>query len=207
VAHDVAAQILRDPTALDAPLVAHGPAARRRRFVRALLVAFILVAAAAVAIWFGAPRWIALPAIATIPVAVLLAADLYRSLGHALAGNCLVTRAGSLGRRRDVLECDGIIGWNVRQSFFQRRAGLATLTATTAAGRQAYAVTDVPLSVALSLAHRAVPGLLRDFVADDAEHVADAERVEHVAGVERVERVERVAGVEHAVEYRDVARP
>jgi putative membrane protein len=63
-----------------------------------------------------------------------------------------------------VLECEGIIGWNLRQTFFQRRAGLATLTATTAAGRQRYAVTDVPLLLALSLAGRALPGLLDDFL-------------------------------------------
>jgi len=165
VARDIAAQILRDPAPLDVPLTAHGPAARRRRFVRAVLPAFVLVAAAVVAISSGASQWLALPAMVTVLVAAMLAADRYRSLGHALSGNCLVTRQGSLERRRDVLECDGIIGWNLRESFFQRRAGLATLTATTAAGRQRYAVTDVPLSMALSLGNRALPGLLGDFLA------------------------------------------
>jgi len=165
VARDVAAQILHDPAPMGVSLTSHGPAARRRRFVRALLLAFILVVAAGVAISSGASPWLALPAVSTVPVAVLLAADRYRSLGHALSGSCLVTRAGSLDRRRDVLECDGIIGWNLRQSFFQRRAGLATLTATTAAGRQGYVVTDVPLSMALSLGDRALPGLLGAFLA------------------------------------------
>ena len=94
----------------------------------------------------------------------MLALDRYRSLGHALAGSALVTRQGSFERRRDVLACDGIIGWNVRESFFQRRAGLATLTATTAAGRQRYVVPDVPLPLALSLANRALPGLLGVFL-------------------------------------------
>lgn len=164
VAREVAAQILRDPAPVDVALTVHGPAARRRRVSRALLAAFIVVVAAGVAIWWGAPRWLAVPAVLAVPVAAMLAADRYRSLGHALAGRFLVTRAGSLERRRDVLECDGIIGWNVRQTFFQRRAGLATLTATTAAGRQRYAVTDVPLSMALSLANRALPGLLGDFL-------------------------------------------
>jgi putative membrane protein len=164
VAREVAAQILRDPAPLDVALTAHGPAARRRRFTRALLGALVLVVAAGVAISRGATPWLAPVAVLTVPVAVLLAVDRYRSLGHAIAGRYLVTRAGSLYRRRDVLECDGIIGWNVRQTFFQRRAGLATLTATTAAGRQRYAVTDVPLSLALSLASRALPGLLDDFL-------------------------------------------
>lgn len=164
VALDLAGRILHDPDALHVPLTAHGPAARRRRFVRALMPAFLVVAVAAVVISVGAPTWLAVPALATVPVAALLAVDRYRSLGHALAGNALVTRRGSLDRRLDVLECEGIIGWNLRESFFQRRAGLATLTATTAAGRQQYVVSDVPLPIALSLGNRAVPGLLAPFL-------------------------------------------
>jgi putative membrane protein len=164
VARQVAAQILRDAAPLDVALTIHGPAARRRRLTRALLGALVLVVAAVVAISLGASKWLAPVAVLSVPVAVLLGVDRYRSLGHTISGRYLVTRAGSLYRRRDVLECDGIIGWNVRQTFFQRRAGLATLTATTAAGRQRYAVTDVPLSLAFSLANRALPGLLDDFL-------------------------------------------
>jgi putative membrane protein len=171
VACDVASRILGGSAALDASLVAHGPAARRRRFIRALLSALVLFAAAVVAVRFGAPSWIGFASLVSFPVAGLLAADRYRSLGHALAGGALVTQQRSLGRRRDVLELDGIIGWNLRQTFFQRRAGLATLTATTAAGRQQYAVTDVPLPLAVSLGDRALPGLLGDFL----EPVAPAE--------------------------------
>ena len=164
VARDVATQILRDPVPMEVPLISHGPAARRRRLVRALLSALLLVVAAGVAISTGASPLLALPALVSVPVAAMLAADRYRSLGHAIAGHHLVTRAGSLDRRRAVLDCDGIIGWNLRQTFFQRRAGLASLTATTAAGRQWYAVTDVPLPMALSLGDRVLPGLLGDFL-------------------------------------------
>jgi putative membrane protein len=167
VAVDVAAQILGNRAPVEVSLTAHGPAARRRLFIHALLSAFALVAAAGVAIFFGAPRWLALPALVALPIEVALAADGYRSLGHAFAGGFLVTRQGSLPRRRDVLNCDGIIGWNLRQSFFQRRAGLASLTATTAAGRQGYTAVDVPLPMALSLGDRAVPGLLGDFLTSD----------------------------------------
>jgi len=165
VARAVAVQVLRDPTPVEVALTAHGPAARRRRFMRTLLASLVLIVAAGFALWWGASPWVGLAAVLSVPVAVMLAADRYRSLGHALAGGFLVTRAGSLYRRRDVLECDGIIGWNLRQTFFQRRAGLATLTATTAAGRQRYAVRDVPVPMALSLAERALPGLLDDFLA------------------------------------------
>ncbi|MEO6144662.1 MAG: PH domain-containing protein [Dermatophilaceae bacterium] len=166
VARDVAAQILRNAAPLDVSLTAHGPAARRRRFVRALLPPLLLVAGAGVAMWSGGPAWLLVVAVMTVPFAVLLAADRYRSLGHALSGGTLVTQQGSLDRRRDVLECEGVIGWNLRESFFQRRAGLATLTATTAAGRQQYAVTDLPLSQAVSLGNRVLPGLLGEFLTD-----------------------------------------
>lgn len=164
VARDVAAQILREPGPVTVVLTAHGPAARRRRFVRALLPALVLIVAAGLVIASGAPAWLALAAALTVPAAAGLAADRYRSLGHAISGSFLVIRAGSLVRRRDVLACDGIIGWNLRQTLFQRRSGLATLTATTAAGRQGYAVTDVPLALALSLGDRALPGLLGDLI-------------------------------------------
>ena len=63
-----------------------------------------------------------------------------------------------------VLRTEGIIGWNLRQSFFQRRAGLVTLTATTAAGRQSYPITDLDGAAALTLADQAVPGLLTEFL-------------------------------------------
>lgn len=168
VARALATQILRDPAPVEVLLTAHGPAARRRRFLRVLLPTFVLVVGAGAAIWSGGSLWLGLGAVLTIPVAVLLAADRYRSLGHALSGGALVTQQGSLGRRRDVLACDGIIGWNLRQTYFQRRAGLATLTATTAAGRQRYDVTDLPLSMAVSLGNRALPGLLGDFLEPEA---------------------------------------
>jgi hypothetical protein len=40
----------------------------------------------------------------------------------------------------------------VRRSFFQRRAGLATLIATTAAGRHRYSIPDVPVDEAWRIA-------------------------------------------------------
>ncbi len=171
VARAVASEILRNPTAMEVSLSAHGAAARRRRFLRALMPAFVLVAVAGLAVWSGAPSVVGVAAILTIPVAAALAGDRYRSLGHALSGGALVTQQGSLGRRRDVLDCDGIIGWNLRRTFFQRRAGLATLTATTAAGRQGYAVTDLPLAMAVALGNRAVPGLLGEFLVPEVAEI------------------------------------
>ena len=154
------------------PLTRHGPSARRRRYTRALAVCVPVVAVPFV-LWRLAvmPAWPWEASLALLPIGAAVAADRYRSLGHAMAGRMLVTSWGSLVRRRCVLACDGIIGWNVDQSFFQRRAGLATLVATTAAGRQAYRIQDVAVSEALRLATTAVPDLLTPFLEPDPEAV------------------------------------
>ncbi|MCW2807083.1 MAG: rane-flanked domain [Marmoricola sp.] len=143
----------------------HGPAARRRRYTRALLGAAVLPAGALVlALGTSFPWWVAPATLVLLPVAALLAADRYRRLGHALDEGYLVVRSGSLRGRRDVLQRSGIIGWNVHQSWFQRRSGLVTLVATTAAGKQAYAAIDIPEDRAIALADAAVPGLVTPFL-------------------------------------------
>jgi putative membrane protein len=164
-ARRVAATIVSTPEPVIGPLAAHGPRARRRRYTRALfgwaLLAGIVAGACAL---FGWPAWIWQAALALLPLALALAEDRYRSLGHAFAGRHLVARIGSLVRRRSIVAPDGIIGWNLEQSFFQRRAGLATLIATTAAGHQHYDVEDVALGEALRFAEEARPGLLTPFL-------------------------------------------
>ena len=143
----------------------HGPRARRRRYTRALAVASLLPLVVLVdALTTPVPAWSVLPALLALPAAGVLAADRYRGLGHTLTDEHLVVRSGSFMGRRDVLQRTGIIGWNLRQSWFQRRAGLATLVATTAAGHQAYAALDIPLAQAVAIADEAVPGLLSPFL-------------------------------------------
>jgi putative membrane protein len=156
--------VLRVSAPVTVALVGHGRAARRRRFSRALTGAAIVVLVLGFAAWLGAPMWIWQASWLTIPAAVGLAVDRFASLGHVVAGGHLVGRWGSLVRRRWMLSTDGIIGWNIRSSFFQRRSGLATLTATTAGGRQGYKVQDVAAAEAIRLAEEAVPGLLLPFI-------------------------------------------
>jgi putative membrane protein len=64
-----------------------------------------------------------------------------------------------------VLQRTGIIGWNVRSSWFQRRVGLAHLTATTAAGKQGYTAYDIPVAEGVGLAHEIDPALIHQFLA------------------------------------------
>jgi putative membrane protein len=161
----VAAEVVGTPEPMSCPLVAHGPRARVRRYTRALGGWALVALALAVVRWAaGGPSWLPAVALALLPVAAALAADRYRSLGHAVADGRLVVRSGSLVRRRCAVAGEGIIGWNVERSFFQRRAGLATLVATTAAGHQHYDVQDLELGEALRVAEELVPGLAAPFL-------------------------------------------
>jgi len=145
--------------------VQHGPAARRRRYVRAFAGAAAVIAAVYLATRAqDGPAWVWISSLALLPAAALLAADRYRSLGHRLAGGWLVTRTGTLARRRYIISTDAIIGWRIHQTWFQRRQGLITLTATTAAGQQHYTVRDIPVAQGLALATAATGDLLDPFL-------------------------------------------
>jgi putative membrane protein len=164
VAMAVAAAILGDGDPIRTRLIGHGPIARRRRYNRVLLVMVPLLAILVAAWWLGdLAAWPWQVGLVALAVGLPLASDRFHSLGHAVVGGRLVARSGSLVRRRCVLSADGIIGWNLDQSFFQRRSHLVTLTATTAAGRQAYEVQDVGLAEAVRVAELLRPGLLAAF--------------------------------------------
>jgi putative membrane protein len=166
VIDEVGADVIDGSGPLQVALVPHGPAARRRRYSRALAGAVVLpVLATAAVVVLDAPWWTVLPTLLALPLGAALAADRYVRLGHALEQDYLVVRQGSVRGRREMLQRTGIIGWNIQQSWFQRRSGLVTLVATTAAGRQAYVALDVPESLAVALADEAVPGLVSSFLA------------------------------------------
>jgi putative membrane protein len=162
VVERVAAEVLDSEEPLSAELVPHGPRAARRRWTRALTPALVPALACVVAVALDAPRLLLL-GLLTLPIAAALAWDRAGSLGHALVDGYLVSSSGSLVRRRRILEVDHIIGWNYRATWFQRRAGLTTLVATTAGGNQAVEVLDVPEDEAVRLSHAALPELVGQF--------------------------------------------
>ena len=159
-AHRLAAVALHDAPAeaTRAVLRRHPRAALRRRLTRAVLPAAVLVAVA----WVVDDR-AGLATLALLPAATLLAVDRYRGLGHALTDRHLVTRIAGLRRRTVALQRDGVLGWTFRQTPFQRRAGLVTAEAVTAAGRGGYSVLDAGASDAVALADATTPGLLAPF--------------------------------------------
>lgn len=160
-----AGEVLGVRRPVDAPLAGHGPRARTRRFTRALVPAGAVTVAVVGAVAAGAPSWLVVVAALAPAVALALAADRARALGHTCVDGYVVARSGSLVRRREALAVDDVIGWNFRATWFQRRAGLTSLVATTAGGRQSVTVLDVPDDAAVALAGQALPHLLAQFTA------------------------------------------
>lgn len=158
----------KDFGVVSGPLRRHGPAATRRRWTRALAVPAI-VAVVLVVVVVPVPTWVWVAWAALTVCSALLALDRSRSLGHEAGDGWLVARAGSLQRRRDCIAAPGIIGWTVRQTLMQRRAGVATLIAATAAGVKRYQVIDVPAELAWSIAAEASPWVADNEWADAAQ--------------------------------------
>lgn len=165
-ARETATRVLGDVAPVAGALRPHPRAAIRRRWSRALGPAAALAAAALVLAAAGVLSWplAAVLAAALLAGAAALAADRIRALGHTITGRWLVTQSGSIQRTRAMLERDGVIGVNVRSSYFQRRAGVCTFMATTAGGREGYTVLDVDEATAIGLAEDTVPGLLAPFL-------------------------------------------
>lgn len=160
-----AATVLGTTGPLATPLRTHGPAALRRRYIRALVPAAIL---AAVAVGFAVGpggEWLLAPAVGVLVAALGLAHDRSRALGHTLVAGFLVARSGSLARKRHVLRTGHVIGWTYRATWFQRRVGLTTVVATTAGGSQSVTVLDVPEADGVALSRAATPGLVEQFLA------------------------------------------
>jgi putative membrane protein len=160
VADRVAADVLREPLSpTEAVRLTGHPVAARGRRVRWALAAVVAVELPLLVL--GALltdvllQLAAVVAVVGVPVAVALGLDAYRALGHGTVGGYLVTRSGSVRRSTVALQRRGIIGWTVSQSVFQRRAGLATVRATTAAGAGAYAIRDVGLGALTATSEQA----------------------------------------------------
>jgi putative membrane protein len=152
----VLTELIARPEAVTGALRGHGRVATRRRWTRALALPAVLLVAM-VALYSRTPVWLWSVCAVLTACCALLAFDRSRALGHRVDAQWLVSRAGSLDRRRDCIAAAGIIGWTVRQTLLQRRAGVATLIAATAAGVKGYRVLDVPAELAWSIAGTASP--------------------------------------------------
>ncbi|WP_163506333.1 PH domain-containing protein [Fodinicola acaciae] len=160
-AHKVAAKVLKettDPTTTQ--LVRHPVAAMTRRFTRAFGVTALIILVLGALVWIDfLPLWVLLLSLVLLPIAAVLAWDRYRNLGHALTDRYLVSRKGSLHRETAAIGVDGIIGWRVHRSFFQRRAGLVTLVATTGTPHGGHPVVDITEAEAMRLIAGSTPSI------------------------------------------------
>jgi putative membrane protein len=153
---------------VEVPLVAHPPAARQRRLFRAV-VPWLL--GAAVAALLGQP-YSAYVLLALAMLGVPLGLDRYRQLGHGDDGVHLSVRSGSLSRRRVVIDRGAVVGWQIRQSLFQRRLGLATLVVGVGAGEGGYHAIDMAESGTAAYMHQVTPAWVAPFLAT-GESTAD----------------------------------
>lgn len=165
VALDVATRVLGEPCPINTPLPRHPRAALRRRLWWATLLTTVAVGFVAIPVATGAaPIWVLWAAIALWPLALAAAAIAYRALGHAISGDYLVVRSGLLSRTTSALRRDAVSTIAVRQSLLQKRLGLSTVSAMTAAGWSTYEAPDVATSEAVSFAMQAAPGLIDEFL-------------------------------------------
>src|SRR5690625_2107448 len=171
VARPVTAAVLdSEPNPLEVPLGRHPRAALRRRLWWATLLAALIVALLG---WLAATdvltvAWVWL-GVALWPVALCCAWIAYRALGHTITGEYAVVRSGLASRATSALKRSAVSTIAIRESVLQRRLGLQTVSAMTAAGYGIYAAPDVADDEAVQFAAKAAPGLLDPFlVAADA---------------------------------------
>jgi putative membrane protein len=138
-ARELGMRLVDDP----GPLRRHPPAARRRRLTRAVLPGVVVAAVGAVLTatsgWWWLPAAGGVLAVLGIPLGL----GRYASLGSVAGATSFSVRSGWLSREQAVLQRRAVVGWRVRQSFFQRRAGLATVVACVGAGSGGYAAVDL----------------------------------------------------------------
>ena len=139
VAWTLAHRLVEEP----GPLIAHPPAARRRRIVRATLAGLVVTAAGLVATVLAGWWWLLAVGLVLLVLGVPLGLGRYAALGHAAGPRSFGVRSGWAVREHAVLERRAVVGWQVQQTFFQRRAGLATAVACVGAGRGGYAALDM----------------------------------------------------------------
>ena len=138
-AEALAGRLVDDPGALRA----HPPAARRRSIVRSCAFGVVVLLAGAV-LTPVAGWWELLVAGAVLTaLGVPLGRARYAALGHAAGPRSFAVRSGWLVQEHTVLQRRAVVGWQVRQSPFQRRAGLVTVLACVGAGRGGYTAVDM----------------------------------------------------------------
>ncbi|MFB4193822.1 PH domain-containing protein [Streptomyces carpaticus] len=173
VARRIAAEVLGTESPWAVSPKAHPAAALRRRlwwataFTAAAGLGLLVIAAAGVlpyaALWAAAALW---------PCALGAACVAYRALGHAVTGRYLVLRSGLVNRSTTVLRRSAVSTIVIRESLLQRRLGLRSVSAMTAAGYGGYDIPDLDAHESVAFAAQAAPGVLDPFLVPRHDGVA-----------------------------------
>jgi putative membrane protein len=173
-----AATLIRavDPPAPDplAPLIPHPHAARRRRLIRALALPLVVLG---VTVALRVP-WAIAAAVLLVILAVPLALDRYRQLGHQLDLRRVTLREGSLRRRWSELDPQTAVAFDLRSSPGQRRAQLCTLTVHLGQGAGSRRALDLGEEQAARLLARLHPQLLQPLLARSGPDESGADGLE-----------------------------
>lgn len=145
---DVAAGVAAAILGFEVPteLTSHPRAATRRRHRwSAIILGCVLAAAVVPAVLWLPQLWWLVGGIAVVgvPVTWWLARDNVRGLGNLVLTDHVVLRSGGVFRSTAVLIRGGVLGWNLRRSPAQRRLGLMTVVATSAAIQGSFRCPDV----------------------------------------------------------------
>lgn len=186
IALPVARHVLGTPCPIEAELPRHPVAALWLRLWRATLISAGLAAALVAPVAVGvAPTWTLWAALGSWPLLLCGAAVAYLALGHTIHGPYLVVRAGFLSRSTSALKRSAVSTIVIRQSLFQRRLRIGTVSAMTAAGVSSYEAIDIAADELGPFAMLAAPGVLDPFVApvrvDPAREPAPASEASHSA--------------------------
>lgn len=146
-----------------ADLLGHPVQARRKRYRWAVFFTGIVL----LAVWviFREPLQnqvgaFVLAGLVLCALALVVADDNYRSLGHRLEPGLLLLRSGTVRRTTTVIQRRSLVGWVFRQSWFQYRQGLVTAVPSTAVGRGSYWLHDIGAAEAVRLALDITPELI-----------------------------------------------
>lgn len=165
VAREAARQALGGQSPLEVSLPRHPRAALRRRLWWSTLIGLAPAALVLYPALSGAvPIWVLWAVLGVLPISLLGGAIAYQSLGHAISGDYLVVRAGLTSRSTSALRRDAVSTIALRQSVLQKRLGLCSVSAMTAAGWGAYEALDINTEEGVGFAREAAPGLIDEFI-------------------------------------------
>lgn len=168
MAREVSDHVLGTPNPLSEPLPRHPVAALRRRLGWATGLAAVLALMIAWPLWTGvAPLWLLWIVLGVWVLGLAGAVAAYLALGHAIRGDYVVMSSGMMSRNTSALRRDAVSTIAVRQSVLQRRLGLASVSAMTAAGWFTYEALDLDADEAFGFALETAPGLFDPFVVRD----------------------------------------